>query len=386
MKCGPYTLRDAAFWIQSEDDAHQLLDLLLDHERTLPVVVISVGPAAGGTPATPFEVDTFASLIVGLAHVYVMPQEHTWIMSDRLGRRLSVFDGGIRIYRVGFSDDDNPYSGYPIIFGRDLEQREDAVQAAFWLRNTIAHDSTRRVRPNAEVANYSAIRTAFAQFTQKKLSREGASDESQLKAANEAIEALQKQILESKEWQDTLEEDNKEFEQKFVVAQSKLNAANYRISQLLEQIKDRGGSPDAGIIIPETWDNFAEWCDRALEGRVALMSSARRGVKAPFYEQPAVVARSLLWLANTYRDARIAGGDNSLRDFFLEEGVKNAPCGGDSYKTKWQENNVDVEWHIKGGGNTRDPARCLRIYYFWDAPSQQVVISDMPAHVSTGGS
>ena len=36
-------------------------------------------------------------------------------------------------------------------------------------------------------------------------------------------------------------------------------------------------------------------------------------------------------------------------------------------------------WHIKNGG-TRDPRRCLRIYYFWDATTQQVVIADMPAH------
>ena len=45
---------------------------------------------------------------------------------------------------------------------------------------------------------------------------------------------------------------------------------------------------------------------------------------------------------------------------------------------------MPVEWHIKNGGNTRDPRRCLRIYYFWDEDSQQVVIATMPAHIQTG--
>ena len=38
----------------------------------------------------------------------------------------------------------------------------------------------------------------------------------------------------------------------------------------------------------------------------------------------------------------------------------------------------------ENGGNTRDPRRCLRIYYFWDEESQMVVIATMPAHIRTG--
>lgn len=386
ISCGPYALTDQAVWVRSDDDAHALLDIILNHERTLPVVVISVLSSEGAQPSPPFEVDNFAGFVVGLAHVYVVPAEFTWILSERLGRRLAVFDGGIRIYRVGFSDDDSPYSGFPLIFGRDVEQKEDAAQAAFWLRNTIAHESTRRIRSNASVANYNAIKAKYLQLNQQRLSRAGASDELLLDAANAAIEALEKQIAEGKEWQATLEDDNREFEEKYTVAEGKLRAANYRIAQLQDQLKNNGDTPDASIIIPRDWENFAQWCDDALEGRVVLMPSARRGVRSPLYERPDVVARSLLWLANTYRDARIAGGDNALRDHFLEEGIKNSPCGGDGYKTNWQEVSVDVEWHIKGGGNSRDPNRCLRIYYFWDPSSQQVIIADMPSHTTTGGS
>jgi hypothetical protein len=39
--------------------------------------------------------------------------------------------------------------------------------------------------------------------------------------------------------------------------------------------------------------------------------------------------------------------------------------------------------HFKNGGNTRDPERCLRIYYFWDDESQQVVVGSLPGHLDT---
>ena len=38
------------------------------------------------------------------------------------------------------------------------------------------------------------------------------------------------------------------------------------------------------------------------------------------------------------------------------------------------------------GGNTRDPSRCLRIYYCFDEQTQQIIVSDMPAHRRTAAS
>ncbi len=45
---------------------------------------------------------------------------------------------------------------------------------------------------------------------------------------------------------------------------------------------------------------------------------------------------------------------------------------------------VEVEWHVKNGGNTTDPTRCLRIYYFWDDAEERVVIASMPDHIPNG--
>jgi hypothetical protein len=97
------------------------------------------------------------------------------------------------------------------------------------------------------------------------------------------------------------------------------------------------------------------------------------------------VARSITWLATDHHLRRLNGG-GSTRDEMIEAGVFNAPCGGDTYHTMWQGRRYEVDQHIKSGGNTHDPTRCLRIYYFWEPDLQQTVIDHLPAHRHTSAS
>jgi hypothetical protein len=166
---------------------------------------------------------------------------------------------------------------------------------------------------------------------------------------------------------------------------AQLNAASSRIQQLLEQIKQRGQTPDANIQLPASWSDFDDWCDHNLIGRVVLAPKARNGVRKPAFEDADLAARCLLWLANEYRDRRLDGGEGSLRDHVLESGIRNSPSGDDEFRIWWQGQQHTVDWHIKNGGNTRDPTRCLRIYYFWDPITQQVVIADKTLLYLTSG-
>jgi hypothetical protein len=99
----------------------------------------------------------------------------------------------------------------------------------------------------------------------------------------------------------------------------------------------------------------------------------------------ALVGRCLRWLASTCRDRRINGG-GSLANIPIEEGVENAPCGADSFNFDFHGRRLQADWHVKSGGNTHDPVRCLRIYYAFDEMTQQIVIAEMPAHRRTGAS
>lgn len=161
-----------------------------------------------------------------------------------------------------------------------------------------------------------------------------------------------------------------------------------QVSDLKGKLAQLTGESEASVLtfdpLPSSWTEFGPWVEAKLAGRVTLAPLARRGVKSPEFRDVEEAARCLVWLATDYRDRRLNGGGNLHAPIL--EGLHNEPCGEADLPfspVKWHGRNVDVEWHVKNGGNTRDRTRCLRIYYFWDAESQEVVVASMPAHART---
>lgn len=183
--------------------------------------------------------------------------------------------------------------------------------------------------------------------------------------------------------QQWLSDEHQRIEEHAQTLEQRLRGSQFRVQQLLEQIREQGERPDARVRLPTSWSEFLDWSSETLEGRVVLSARARREVKTAEYEDPSSAANCLLWLANEYRDSRMNGADGDLRKP-LGDGIHNDRCGSDSFEIDWNDGRVLVEWHIKNGGNTRDPRRCLRIYYFWDEAAQTVVVASMPAHLRTG--
>lgn len=132
--------------------------------------------------------------------------------------------------------------------------------------------------------------------------------------------------------------------------------------------------------LPYSWGRLIAWCDTQLKGEVMLAPTAKKRIAKAQFQDVQTAAKGLHWLANEYRDYRMNGrGDHLQGPIPGLDGVSNERCGADSFPFDWQEKRPVVEWHLKKS-NSRDPRYCLRIYYFWDADLQQVVIADMPAH------
>ena len=370
--------------IGSQDDADRLIDMLTDSDRRVPVFVLSV-PQYEAVPTKPLiDPSTIANATLGIATVVVLPARFTWALTERFGKRLSVFGGAVRVYLPGFTDDANPYGGHDLILADRLSTAEGVSDISTRLRRVAAMESLRRLRPGHDVLSYAAVRAQSLDLARIRLEQQkGASNTKRLSAAQTQIAALKDDLTTAEEMQELLSDELDAAEDRAQTAEAQLTAASYRIQQLLDQIKAQGESPDANISLPSSWEEFADWCDQNLVGRVLLSPRARREVKGPQFKDIAAAARCLLWLANDYRERRLNGGDGDLR-IQIESGLHNDRCGADSFKIDWQGRRVDVDWHVKNGGNTRSPARCLRIYYFWDDAMQQVVIASMPAHVRTG--
>ena len=103
----------------------------------------------------------------------------------------------------------------------------------------------------------------------------------------------------------------------------------------------------------------------------------------PQYDDVAAAARCLLWLAGDYRRAWLEGaGDRLQGPVPAGTGFQNERCGSDLFDFRWQGKRVRADWHVRNGGNTRDPAHCLRIYYCWhQGEGRRVLVGEMPSHV-----
>lgn len=366
---------------ETESDAEDLIGRLIDSGRQLPVFVFT---SAEGRRAVVDGV-LLGRAILGIGHVALVHEDAAWHLTRELGRSRSVFGGAARVYLPDFSRDADRYA-HPLVLANQLQDADGVSRTVRWMRQLAANESIRRAKLGRDVLPYAEIKAASLRLRQQMLVVEQASDTDQLAAANDRIAELEKQLASLATEQDYyLSEYGKERD-RAEVSEAQARASAYRIQQLTAQMKARGDDPDQGVALPTTWAALQDWCDETLAGRLVLTPKAARGLRDPLYQDVEMAARCLLWLASECRDQRINGGGGAMSNVPIMEGIQNASCGADTYEFDWGGRRFEADWHIKSGGNTRDPARCLRIYYCFDEQTQQIIVSEMPAHRRTSAS
>lgn len=385
LTLGGYALRPDASVINDEEGITALTDMLVSPTRHLPLIILTVPTYSADEWLPLLDAAVLARATVGIAHVAIVPASLTWVLTERFGKIRSVFGGAARIYLPGFSEDADPYV-HTLFLADRLQTAEEKARASRTMRLISAAESLRRTKLGSDVLSFASIRSAHLQLVQDRLEETGASSDEKLAAATNRIEALERQVQDSINYLQYYEAEHAKAEARAASAEEQGRASAYRIQQLLDQIKLAGAKVDASIKLPEKWDDFANWCDVNLAGRLILTPLARHQVSSPEFDDVKLVARCLLWLANECRDRRLNGGDGSLRDEAIEEGVRNAHCGGDQFEFRCHGGMMTADWHVKNGGNTRNPSRCLRIYYGWDKNVRQIVVAEMPAHRKTDAS
>jgi hypothetical protein len=363
---------------RTREDAEELIDHLLDPARVLPTFVLT---AFDGAHAPPIDAAALNGHILGLAHVVVAHADACWLLTERLGKRLSVFGGAARVYLPGFDEASDPFA-HRLVLGGTLASREGAERTARWLREMAAQASLHRTRLGKDVLTFAELRASSFELRQAALG-DTASESEQLATALQQIRALQEQIESIRaENEYYIGEWDKERE-RAEAAETQAQASAWRIQSLTDKLREGGDDPDSGATFPAAWGEFVAWVERLFAGRLVLTNAARRGVRKPVFNDVQTAARRLLWLAKEGRERFIKGG-GSLSNVTIMDGIQNAPCGDDAYEFDWSGRKLSAEWHIKSGGNTHDPVRCLRIYYCFDEQTQQIIVSDMPAHRRTG--
>lgn len=214
--------------IESDYDAANLTEFLVDPQRRTPAFVLTVpedaeDPTEPLLDPLPLSVDT-----LGIAKVIVLPAEYTWKLTNRFGKRLSVYRGAMRVYLPGFSDHADPEGGHDLFMPHRMDTPETAGKLGSLLRWMAARESLRRMRLEQDVLPFASVLVPSIDLETARMAEMGASDSDQLAAAKEHLVILRDEVKMAMQIQQWLTEENKIFESRVREAESKLRAAQHR--------------------------------------------------------------------------------------------------------------------------------------------------------------
>ena len=407
--------------VESAETMAGFQQMLLDPGRKIPLAVLSKPPEPEHPDELRAQWESLARALTGLAIVWVLPPAMTYRLSDLVTKNLSVFLGAWRFYRPGFGFGAQ-WSDHPLFLKNRMEDErglaevtrqilrmaaEERLRAGSGTDNVLGYDRLARdaasfargparlfeflrnsiwggpaAAPRPEYGAPADSATTTAPPTPAVVREPAAALAPNPAAVPDETPLLRRKLTAARDKARARASRYERAKQRADAAERERDEARKRADQLAGLVRSLGGNPDAETPFPTAWDEFTPWCDESLAGRVTLAGSARREVGSAEFEDVGLAASCLNWLALVYRDGRLRGGDPALHGSIDEiaDGVHNLPCGGDSFDYAWEGRRHRVDWHIKRGANTRDPRRCLRIYYFWDEGARQVVVVSMPAH------
>lgn len=385
--------------IRIEDHAslHRLVRTLVSPDRLRPAVVLSTY-LRQGVPTTLLDPVGLATKLGSLARVYVLSREMTWALTEALSRRFSVAGATVRLFRPGFTRDDesgrHPSWGPTELTAQSLTlnglshrflsesadaslralEREDAIPAFERVREQVLRQQIRDAKREAK-----AVATAGAE-------RGSSSDQEAISLALLNAEELTR-LFESDN--DQLRRDLQRLREERDTQRARIFHLESRLTDLEIKLLEQQGS--AAPAFPPDWDELEEWCEENLGERVVLTNKAIRAAQgSPFLNVP--FAYEVLWfLRSTYvpsKQGRLEGGVDRLNAELGRLGIEISAVGKaaeerrskETYSANYKRGRVLLDMHVKGSSD-RDPRYGFRVYFHWHEGDQCVVVGWLPGHL-----
>ncbi len=175
-----------------------------------------------------------------------------------------------------------------------------------------------------------------------------------------------------------------------------LRRDRHRLGERLAALGGGAPAPVGNESVPPlaAYADLPDWAERHFPGRVVFTGRALRSLKSARFEDVALVGRAVALLGTAYHRMKTEGGmerreafEDELRKLRLQETPSIRPDrqgkARDGFEIEWEGKRLTLERHLKNKSGTRDPRRCLRIYFTWDETSRMVVIGHLPGHMRT---
>lgn len=158
---------------------------------------------------------------------------------------------------------------------------------------------------------------------------------------------------------------------------------------------DSASSVEAPTAPERKWTlaDIGTWASENAD-RIIVLPRAISETKKSNYADPDLLYAALEILADAY--PKVRAGDLPRDElitrcqplgFFIGGSVEPTRAGeaGNEYFVRWGGRRRFLDMHM-GRGNSRDPRRCLRIYFFYDEDIRSIVVGWLPSHLSNSSS
>ncbi|TIO78731.1 hypothetical protein [Mesorhizobium sp.] len=381
-----YRLSSRPINIQSDSDVEFLHKLINNNKRWRNVVVVSCD-------------DNFDSLVnytglayrlSGIAHVIAISPPASFALSSIIGKELSVFDRGVRIYRPNFSEEDE-LTRHPLILRRLIDKVPIVTRKAFEeaIRRDCFRISIERDGLAQLVPSFVDIRLASTKARLNALGRHNSTNSDLLNAEIEARKAAESQSEAAMSMALQEEELRKEIESERDNYRAQLYAIRNRVEVLEQRLSHAGERLETGKR-PSSYDEISPWVEENFSGKLVLHPRAKKALKSAVYEDIDVVCDTLSLLANEYR--KVCLGEMRKEEFERIISAKHLDMSGsiseerakefdEEYFVNWRSRKSFLHGHIQKG-KSRDERYCLRVYFFWEPEDSLIVIGWLPSHLT----
>lgn len=371
----------------TRDDAGGLADLIYRGDRRLPIVAVSTDQRGGAQ----IDLRKLAVRLSGAAHLAALNPDASWELTRLLDKRMSTFNGAVRIYMPGVvEDEEDPYQ-HPLWLVPSSGQNPRLIDT---LAERIFPLGFRDGDGETRFWHLAQLRqAASAAEARRKVGSEAEQLRSEIAALNDQIDEL-KETLETAEGLEKIAAGNEkaarhEVEQ-LKAENARLRGALYRF-QSGRAVNDQPAEESMDRAL-QSYDDLEDWADELLGPHIVIHRKALKDCRQNGHpDMLERIANTLLAIRDHWIPHKLEGG-LERRDAAVTAlaalGVEDEACFARREKAKEKP-----EYSVRDGditrvlydhfkyGNSRNNAEQFRIYYSWDDEGQRLIIGKMPSHL-----
>jgi hypothetical protein len=378
--------------VEMDDDTDALVSLLTNPQRRMPVVGVSMDEFAGGAPQALIDANRLASAVFGTAHVRILSRPASFGLTDRIGKRLSVFNGAVRIWWAPLRPDhDDPYDHPLWLADRIDDEGADVAQRS--IIDRLLRASAGRRDADEAIPSFAEARRIASTLMREIATGSGRSAEDLLPLYESENARLLQELSDPKaehaELLSVADEDLKATTVERDEARAEIHALRARLGEMTNAVRLREQQPD--VPIPDSFDDLPAWAALYLGDDVELLPRAFNAAKKSVFDDPALAYQALLLMRTAYVPMRRDGSlvlrerwETGLRQL----GLECTPTGGragefpSDYFVTYLGRKTEIDMHLKGS-NSRDPRYCFRVYFFWSIENKRAMVAWLPSHLES---